>query len=263
MARGGTKTAADVGTPQQSMQPTQSSPNAGAEHERPRIYVFAGGGRRGVDSLVSSQSRLPRLQQTEAVLERRRRRYRTRTGRYALEFEVEYMGSRPAGKQRNYGLISETMNRCGLKVECVREPITMPSMRVHPRYVTTQMTALSNRFPSEIQMRKRPQEGNAAAGNKSARQDKSGTIRHKGVESKQGEITEAIPPCSSVRRTAVRHRGGDQECSSRDGQAIGDSEDEQAGNLSGDDQDSKDSSATDSEDDAMTNGDRRLGCQPG
>ncbi|GMF36160.1 unnamed protein product [Phytophthora fragariaefolia] len=54
-------------------------------------------------------------------------------------------------------------------------------------------------------------------------------------------------------KTAASNRGGDQECSSMDGQVIGDSEDEQADDLSGDDQDSKDSSATDSEDVAMAN----------
>ncbi|KAE8953443.1 hypothetical protein PF011_g32408 [Phytophthora fragariae] len=57
--------------------------------EEPRIYVFAGQGRRGVDSLVSPQPRLARLQPQEKVIEVRRRRYRTRTGRYELEFEVK------------------------------------------------------------------------------------------------------------------------------------------------------------------------------
>ncbi|KAE9147795.1 hypothetical protein PF006_g7558 [Phytophthora fragariae] len=55
--------------------------------EEPRIYVFAGQGRRGVDSLVSPQPRLARLQPQEKVIEVRRRRYQTRTGRYVLEFE--------------------------------------------------------------------------------------------------------------------------------------------------------------------------------
>lgn len=72
-------------------------PDAAAEQkdEEPRIYVFAGRGRRGVDSLVSTQPRLPRIAPGEAVVERRRRMYQLRTGRYALEFEVECVGHRP------------------------------------------------------------------------------------------------------------------------------------------------------------------------
>ncbi|GMF59751.1 unnamed protein product [Phytophthora fragariaefolia] len=58
------------------------------EEDEVRVYVFAAPGRRGVDSLVSRQPRLTRLQPREKVVEVRRRRYRTRTGRYALEFEI-------------------------------------------------------------------------------------------------------------------------------------------------------------------------------
>lgn len=72
-------------------------PAAEQADEEPRVYVFAGRGRRGVDSLVSPQPRLPRIQPTEAVVERRRRRFRTRTGRYALEFEITRVGNRPDG----------------------------------------------------------------------------------------------------------------------------------------------------------------------
>ncbi|ETI31051.1 hypothetical protein F443_21917 [Phytophthora nicotianae P1569] len=60
-----------------------------AEDDEPVTYVFAGRGRRGVDSMVAKQPRIPRLKPTEGVIECRRRRYRTRTGRYALEFEVQ------------------------------------------------------------------------------------------------------------------------------------------------------------------------------
>ncbi|GMF59892.1 unnamed protein product [Phytophthora fragariaefolia] len=63
------------------------------EDDEPVVYVFAGRGRRGVDSLVSLQPRIPRLQPNEKVMECRRRRYRTRTGRYAMEFEVQRLGS--------------------------------------------------------------------------------------------------------------------------------------------------------------------------
>jgi hypothetical protein len=65
-----------------------------APDEEPHIYVFAGQGRRGADSLVPRRPRLTRLQQGEAVRECRRRWYRTRTGRYVLEFEVERLGDR-------------------------------------------------------------------------------------------------------------------------------------------------------------------------
>ncbi|KAF4045787.1 hypothetical protein GN244_ATG01760 [Phytophthora infestans] len=64
------------------------------EDEEPRIYVFANRDRRGVDSLVSTHSRLARIGPTDTVVERRRRRYRCRTGRYVLEFEVERLGDR-------------------------------------------------------------------------------------------------------------------------------------------------------------------------
>ncbi|GMF29462.1 unnamed protein product [Phytophthora fragariaefolia] len=63
------------------------------EDDEPVVYVFAGRGRRGVDSLVSLQPRIPRLQPNEKVMECRQRRYRTRTGRYAMEFEVQRLGS--------------------------------------------------------------------------------------------------------------------------------------------------------------------------
>lgn len=71
------------------------------EDEEPTIYVFAGRGRRGVDSLVSTRPRLSRWRPDDVVVERRRRRYRTRTGRYILEFEVERLGDRldPDGPQ--------------------------------------------------------------------------------------------------------------------------------------------------------------------
>jgi hypothetical protein len=58
------------------------------EGDEVRVYVFAGQARRGVDSLVSRRPRLERLRADEKVVEVRRRRYRTRTGRYVLEFEV-------------------------------------------------------------------------------------------------------------------------------------------------------------------------------
>jgi hypothetical protein len=76
-----------------SQQPRQR-PAVGEEDEEPIIYVFAGQGRRGADSLVSRRPRLAQLQPGEAVRERRRRRYRTRTGRYILEFEMERLGDR-------------------------------------------------------------------------------------------------------------------------------------------------------------------------
>ncbi|KAF4037825.1 hypothetical protein GN244_ATG10075 [Phytophthora infestans] len=67
------------------------------ENEEPRVYIFANRGRRGVDSLVSTHSRLARIGPTDTVVERRRRRYRCRTGRYVLEFEVERLGDRHDG----------------------------------------------------------------------------------------------------------------------------------------------------------------------
>ncbi|GMF44207.1 unnamed protein product [Phytophthora fragariaefolia] len=67
------------------------------EEEEPRIYVFARRGRRGVDSLVSTRPRLPRLQPNECVVEPRRRRYRARTGKYILEFEVKCVADRSDG----------------------------------------------------------------------------------------------------------------------------------------------------------------------
>ncbi|KAF4037986.1 hypothetical protein GN244_ATG09909 [Phytophthora infestans] len=65
------------------------------EEDEERIYVFAGQGRRGVDSLVSRRARLPRWPRDALVRECRRRRYRRRTGRYIVEFEVERVGGRP------------------------------------------------------------------------------------------------------------------------------------------------------------------------
>ncbi|KAE9070491.1 hypothetical protein PF006_g29351 [Phytophthora fragariae] len=68
--------------------------------DEPIIYVFAGQGRRGVGSLVFTHPRLSRLQPNESVRECRRRRYRTRTGRYVLEFQVERLTDRPTGDSR-------------------------------------------------------------------------------------------------------------------------------------------------------------------
>jgi len=52
-------------------------------------------GHRGTDSLVAVHPRLLLLTPYETVRERRRRRrYRARTGRYLLEFEVERLGHR-------------------------------------------------------------------------------------------------------------------------------------------------------------------------
>lgn len=86
---------------QRSERPGQPAIDAEQKDEEPRIYVFAGRGRRGVDSLVSTQPRLPRIAPDETVVERRRRMYRLRTGRYALEFQVECMGHRPdQGRRR-------------------------------------------------------------------------------------------------------------------------------------------------------------------
>ncbi|ETP00318.1 hypothetical protein F441_22262 [Phytophthora nicotianae CJ01A1] len=66
---------------------------AAIEDEEPVVYVFAGQGRRGADSLVSVRPRVTRIQPEEVVVEQRRRRYRTRTGRYALESEVQIFGA--------------------------------------------------------------------------------------------------------------------------------------------------------------------------
>ncbi|ETI29749.1 hypothetical protein F443_23136 [Phytophthora nicotianae P1569] len=66
---------------------------AAIEDEEPVVYVFAGQGRRGADSLVSVRPRVTRIQSEEVVVEQRRRRYRTRTGRYALESEVQIFGA--------------------------------------------------------------------------------------------------------------------------------------------------------------------------
>ncbi|KAL3659499.1 hypothetical protein V7S43_015490 [Phytophthora oleae] len=76
-----------------------SNASSDEEDEEPKIYVFAGRGRRGVDSLVSKQSRLTRIGPTKTVVVRRMRRYRCRTGRYILEFEVERVGDRLNGER--------------------------------------------------------------------------------------------------------------------------------------------------------------------
>jgi hypothetical protein len=73
---------------------TASRRVANEADEEEHVYVFAGRGRRGTDSLVSRQPRLTRIQPDEAVVECRRRRYRTRTGRYVLEFQVQRVGDR-------------------------------------------------------------------------------------------------------------------------------------------------------------------------
>ncbi|KAE9202806.1 hypothetical protein PF004_g18315 [Phytophthora fragariae] len=78
-----------------SQQPETTVAPADEGDEAERIYVFPGRGRRGADSLVARQPRLARIQPGEAVVEHRRRRYRTRTGRYVLEFEVQRLGDRP------------------------------------------------------------------------------------------------------------------------------------------------------------------------
>jgi hypothetical protein len=63
-----------------------STTGVGEPHDVPdegdevRVYVFAGQGRRGVDSLVSRRPRLERLRADEKVVEVRRRRYRTAPG---------------------------------------------------------------------------------------------------------------------------------------------------------------------------------------
>ncbi|GMF58071.1 unnamed protein product [Phytophthora fragariaefolia] len=66
-----------------------------AEDNEARIYVFAGQGRRGTDSLVARRPRLSRIQPGQHVVECRRWRYRTRTGRYVLEFEVQCVNQHP------------------------------------------------------------------------------------------------------------------------------------------------------------------------
>ncbi|GMF42857.1 unnamed protein product [Phytophthora fragariaefolia] len=73
----------------------QQQPTADEEDDEPRIYVFAGQGRRGPDSLVSRRPRLTQLRPVETARECCRRRYRTRTGRYVLEFKVERMSEQP------------------------------------------------------------------------------------------------------------------------------------------------------------------------
>ncbi|KAI9984069.1 hypothetical protein PInf_005359 [Phytophthora infestans] len=65
------------------------------EEDEERIYVFAGQGRHGVDRMVSRRARLTRWPRDALIRECRRRCYRTRTGRYILEFEVERVGGRP------------------------------------------------------------------------------------------------------------------------------------------------------------------------
>ncbi|GMF58571.1 unnamed protein product [Phytophthora fragariaefolia] len=69
--------------------PVLPEPVSNEGDDESRAYIFAGQGRQGVDSLVSPQPRLTRLQPREKVVEVRRRRYRTRMGRYVLEFEVK------------------------------------------------------------------------------------------------------------------------------------------------------------------------------
>ncbi|GMF19541.1 unnamed protein product [Phytophthora fragariaefolia] len=79
-------------------QQPEQQPSAETEESETRTYVFVGQGRCGTDSLVGPRPRLPRIPPTATVVEYRRRRYRTRVGRYAMEFEVGYMGDRPDGR---------------------------------------------------------------------------------------------------------------------------------------------------------------------
>jgi hypothetical protein len=84
-------TAAPTSNPEQQHVPD--------EGDDVRVYAFANQGRRGVDSLVSRRPRLERLQSRDRVVEVRRRRYRTRTGRYVLEFEVRRLNGGDAAQQ--------------------------------------------------------------------------------------------------------------------------------------------------------------------
>ncbi|GMF15134.1 unnamed protein product [Phytophthora fragariaefolia] len=82
-------------TEQSTAEQQRAEHPAAAAEEEAQLYVFASRGRRGADSLVPARPRLDRIRADETVVERRRRRYRTRTGRYVLEFELECMGRRP------------------------------------------------------------------------------------------------------------------------------------------------------------------------
>ncbi|GMF55395.1 unnamed protein product [Phytophthora fragariaefolia] len=79
-------------------QQPEQQPSAETEEGETRTYDFVGQGRHGTDSLVGPPPRLPRIPPTATVVEYRRRRYRTRVGRYAMIFEVGYMGDRPDGR---------------------------------------------------------------------------------------------------------------------------------------------------------------------
>lgn len=72
-------------------QPGSTAPGPPATDDE-HIYVFAGRGRRGVDSLAAATPPHRRLQPDEYVVEHSRRRYRNRGGRYVMEFEVERVG---------------------------------------------------------------------------------------------------------------------------------------------------------------------------
>lgn len=98
-ARHATAAAEEDARPERQ-QPEQQQPATAAEEDEARVYVFAGQGRRGVDSLVGPQPRLPRIPAGETVVERRRRRYRTRVGRYSMEFEVAWLDHRSDGTTR-------------------------------------------------------------------------------------------------------------------------------------------------------------------
>ncbi|GMF59757.1 unnamed protein product [Phytophthora fragariaefolia] len=77
------------------------------EGDEVRVYVSAGQGRRGIDSLVSRHPRLERLQPGERLVEVKRRRYRTRTGRYVLEFEVQRLGRSNAAQRADRMWLSQ------------------------------------------------------------------------------------------------------------------------------------------------------------
>ncbi|GMF35045.1 unnamed protein product [Phytophthora fragariaefolia] len=85
---------------QPQLQTTSPRQTKAATEEEAQMYVFASTGRQGVDSFDSPQPRLDRIRPDEAVVERRRRRYRTHTGRYTLEFKIECVGHRPDERAR-------------------------------------------------------------------------------------------------------------------------------------------------------------------
>ncbi|KAF4030575.1 hypothetical protein GN244_ATG17637 [Phytophthora infestans] len=119
------------------------------EDEEPTIYVFAGRGRRGVDSLVSTRPRLSRWRPDDVVVERRRRRYRTRTGRYILEFEVERLGDRldPDGPK-------QITRSCGDKDACTLVQTKIRTTATKIRKVTTaRMTAMVQGMQSHVSPR--------------------------------------------------------------------------------------------------------------